>query len=52
MKHIIIAPFSEISIENLIEINRLLHCHLTTSIIEFTIKLNYISSRKLNQYQV
>lgn len=44
------ALSSELSIVNLIGINRVLYCHLTTSITKFTIKLNYISLRKLNQY--
>lgn len=51
MKHKIMGLSSEISIVNVIGINRLLYCHLTTSITKFTIKLNYISPRKLNQYQ-
>lgn len=52
INHITRASSSEISIVNLIGINRLLHCLLTTSITKFTIKLNYISPRKLNQYHV
>lgn len=50
MKHKIMVLSSEISIVNVIGINRLLYCHLTTSITKFTIKLNYTSPRKLNQY--
>lgn len=50
MKHKIMVLSSEISIVNVTGINRLLYCHLTTSITKFTIKLNYISLRKLNQY--
>ena len=50
MKHKIMVLSSEISIVNVIGINRLLYCHLTTSITKFTIKLNYTSPRKLHQY--